>query len=234
MDSFYGLIVQNYALMLAAIISIVKRQLTRFHAMFVLVVVGSPLTIYLLAHAIRSIFFKCNARLESIFGKSVGFARFLNRFVVVAAVPLWVYMIVAIVQPRQAVWFTQTACDDAILQTPGDPTSIHGSHDGSFALFVGIGVAYFAFITVPLGSFIFVWFIIAWVRKRKEIRQRPKGVNYFRRVWRVVTEHYPVIRFAITIMLPFLNWILLLEGTAKFSNESFTPTLGQVSYAPAV
>lgn len=229
-DAFYGLVLQNYSLMIAATISIAWKQLTRLHAVFALTVAGSPVSIYLLVHSLRCICMKCSERLESIFGNSIGIRGKINRAIALLAVPLWAFLIAITLQSPRAGWFQQTACDDAIYKDIGanSTSSTDGWHDGSVTFVLGGGLAVFVFIHLPLGALVSLGVLFALVKQRKRIRNGPPEMSYIRRAWRVTKTTYPFMRFAIFILLPFVTWILTLELGSDFSNEQFTPTLGQV------
>ena len=218
--------------MIAAIISIAWNQLTRLHAVFALIVTGSPVSVYLVFQTMRSIFFKCDVRLEPIFGKSIGYRGILNRAISILAIPFWVFIFATVVRPGSN-WFTQSACDRAALSDPGFHYSKDDFYDGSVAIFVGITVAFWLF-ALPFAGLFCLWVIIACFIKRKKIRNRPADANYFQGAWRVISEDYPFTRFALLILLPFTNWVLSLEMGSNFSNEEFTPSVGQVCHSAAI
>ncbi len=118
--AFYTQLLQMYSFLIAALIAIAARQLTQLHAMFVLFVVASPLSVYLTLHAVRWSFSRRDTGLKAVFkydGEIEGRAgRFywplwrarLNRFLVLLTFPLWIIVFLITLLKRST--FNQAAC----------------------------------------------------------------------------------------------------------------------------
>ena len=210
--------------MIAAIVSIGLRQLTRLHAVFVLTAAGSPLSLYLLFHAIRSIFTDSVLRLSVVFGsgRDVKVRANFNRIAVFIGVPLWITILAVIARPSRAGWFQQVACD-SVFQGYLVGRFFYGP---VYLLLQGDTLSK-VIVLAPVGAFIVAW-AIALTLQRHEINKKNRDVGIVRRIWRGVTDTYPFLRFTTVIALPFTIWIAMLETGALFTNEYFEPTYGQV------
>lgn len=108
--AFYSQLLTVYSFMLTATISIRNGNLTRLHATFAQYSVASPLSLYILIYAIRSVFARKknkNHRMAEVFGKG----QVLNRALVIAMFPFWITLTVFIALPSQRHRFSQLACD---------------------------------------------------------------------------------------------------------------------------
>ncbi len=118
--AFYGQLLQIYSLLIAAVIAIASRELSRLHANFVLFAVSSPLSIYIVTHAFVRTVSRKDTRLKPVFGYedildakegrflSPGWKARLNRASVLILVPVWI-IILAITLKKKG-WFIQETC----------------------------------------------------------------------------------------------------------------------------
>ena len=174
-EAFWSQILTIYSLLFTCFISVIRGDLTRFHALVVLALVLSPITIYFVAYAIRS-FWSTEHRLESLLGRT----RYLRRFIVLFAGAAWLAILIYSYLPKGAERFAQASCK-------------------------GRSVTDYFYLIVPLLYLVFntdliyppivfalpiILMIIAWVaaisRKKNEIW--PQGQPYrprFLKVWSV-------------------------------------------------
>ena len=177
-EAFWSQILTIYSLLITCLISTSRGELTRFHALVVLALALSPITVYFVAYAIRS-FWSGNHRLEGLLGRT----RYLRRFIVLLAGAGWFSMFIYAYLPKDEDRFAQAGCKgrsvmdnfylivpflyiEAALQDP--------SWSFTLALFV-----------LPLAALVAAWIAGIYLR-RKEIW--PPGEPYrprFAKVWSV-------------------------------------------------
>ena len=208
--------------MLAAIISIGLRQLTRLHAVFALTAAGSPLSLYLLTTAIRSLFSKGKLRLDSIFGRGHGRHALFNRAAVITGLPAWCTILIFIGRPSRDSSFQQPACDVQFKHN-----LVGRFFYGPVFILLERTTRTKLLLLMPFALLVMSW-IVAFILQYKRITDGNNDVLWIRKVWRVITDTYPFIRFCTLILIPFAVWLAMLESGALFSNEHFTPTYGQV------
>ena len=180
-EAFYSQILTIYSLLLTCLVSVVRGDLSRFHALVVLALVLSPITVYFVAYSIRS-FWSDHHRLESLLGRT----RYLRRFLVLLAGASWMAILIYAYLPNSEDRFAQASCkgrsvmDAFYLLVP----FIY------IAAFAQVDVAYPAVLfTLPFLIMIAAW-IIAILRRKKEIW--PPGEPYrprFIKVWSVDSAH---------------------------------------------
>ena len=176
-EAFYSQILTIYSLLLTCLISIIRGDLTRFHALVVLALVLSPITVYFVAYSIRS-FWSGQHRLESLLGRT----RYLRRFLVLLAGGIWLGILIYAYLPKGADRFAQASCkgrsvmDAFYLIVP----FLY------IAVFAEFGVIYPAVIfTLAFVLMIATWIVAIFLRKN-EIW--PPGEPYrprFLKVWSV-------------------------------------------------
>ena len=248
--AFYANLLQIYSLFISVIIAIGAQSLTRLHAVFALLAVVSPLTMYLVVHAVFSGKVLGDSRLISIFGfdtselsENVDEARSrrvwaaINRLSVLAIVPTWVTLLVLVlVKPA---WFQQTSCDSGtgslIAVFLGDPLSLLHASDPQ-VLAVGV-------FLVPSWVAAICFARAAYFRNLHSPQELPSrdfnSFNYkpgskkptlatWTQIWRMAIERYPFLKFCTIIVFPFTLWITVLEDGAYYANERLEPTFGQV------
>jgi len=176
-EAFYSQILTIYSLLLTCLVSLVRGDLTRFHALVVLALVLSPITVYFVAYSIRS-FWSGHHRLESLLGRT----RYLRRFLVLLAGASWIAILIYAYLPNNEKRFAQASCKGRSVM------------DAFYLIvpflyiwaFADAGVAYPAVLfTLPFLIMIAAW-IIAILRRKKEIW--PPGEPYrprFIKVWSV-------------------------------------------------
>ena len=238
-EAFWSQILTIYSLLLTCVISTARGDLTRFHALVVLALVLSPITIYFVAYSIRS-FWSTEHRLESLLGRT----RYLRRFVVLFAGASWLAIFIYAYLPKGVDHFAQASCKGRSVME-------------SFYLIVPFiyiqALAYLGDI-YPIVLFVlpFVIMIAAWIiailRKKREIW--PSGEPYrprFVKVWsvtfipligfqadhgfrRTIGYYYPFIQFMTVVAFPMGYWVAVVElctfGTA---DNTFSLSFGQVS-----
>jgi len=230
-DAFYGQLLQMYSLLIAAVIAIAARQLSRLHVIFVLLAVSSPLSLYLTIHAIRRSIIRRDTRLKPVFGYedipegeavrfrwSVWRAR-LNRALVLVIIPFWFAVLVISLKRRD--WFNQRACDDL---NNGNLTDLFFL--GPVLLLYGKSIGTQATILAPFVALVLAW-IGALVIQRELLFKKGELPRPWL-VWRKTKRRYPFLMFCTVIAYPSAIWIAMLESGADFSNESFQPSYGQL------
>lgn len=219
-DAFWAQALQIYSLLIAGIIAIATRGLTRLHAVFVLIDIASPLALYILFLALRTVLLRHKTRLHPVFGAETRWRAIFSIATVLAIFPIWlsVYLIVML----RSTWFQQTACDNVFKDGLVGQFFL-----GPFFLLVGKSWAEKAMLISPVALLALAW-IIAMVAHRKELWRRDLRTNPVE-VWHRATQRYPFLKFCTLILFPSLIWVGMLESGAVFSNEYFEPTYGQVS-----
>jgi len=219
-DAFWSQVLTIYSLLLTAGVSIIRGQLTKFHAVTVSVIVASPLTIYLVIYSTRAMWGGTH-RLENILGRG----HIFKRLFVLLAAAIWIALSIYSYLPGSAPHFAQASCRPQPLLL-------------NFFLLTPISVGIMERADVPwLGPVIAVPFfliILAWVvailLKRRIIW--PPGRPYRFNFWKVVTvvgEFFPFIHFISVVIIPFVYWVACIEIGVYNSNENeFTLTFGQV------
>ncbi|KLO18307.1 hypothetical protein SCHPADRAFT_936375 [Schizopora paradoxa] len=234
--AFYGQLLQIYSLVIATIVAIGSRQLSRLHANFVLFAVSSPLSLYIVTHAfVRSVSRK-DTRLKPIFGYDteeelgiqggrvvppVWMAR-LNRALVLILVPVWLVIFVITLMKKD--WFIQESCGlrvyqgqvvDELLMVPAIFFASRSLNQqraivGSFSVIV---IAWIAAIIRTRNL---------WYDRSSLDLKEPWGL------WRNIRRRYPFLMFVTVILYPFSLWIAALENSAWFLNETADLSYGQL------
>lgn len=176
-EAFWSQILTVYSLLLTCFIAVLRGDLTRYHALVVLALVLSPITVYFVSYSIRS-FWSTEHRLESLLGRT----RYLRRIIVLFAGASWLGILIYAYLPRGVEHFAQASCkgrsvtDNFYLFVPFLYIIVYAS----------LGDPYPAIIfAVPLALMIAAW-VVAIILKRKEIW--PPGQSYrprFIKVWSV-------------------------------------------------
>jgi hypothetical protein len=104
-EAFWSQILTIYSLLLTCGLSIFRGDLTRFHALVVLALVLSPITVYFVGYSVRS-FWSTHHRLESLLGRT----RYLRRFVVLFAGAAWLAIFIYAYLPKGVDHFAQASC----------------------------------------------------------------------------------------------------------------------------
>ena len=176
-EAFWSQILTIYSLLLTCLVAIVRGDLTRFHALVVLALVLSPITVYFVAYSIRS-FWSAHHRLESLLGPT----RYLRRFIVLLAGSTWLAIFIYAYLPKGVDRFAQASCKGrSVMET--------------FYLIVpfiyiwaatSVGVAYpLVLFLIPVLSIIAAWIAAIYLRRRDIW---PPGESYrprFVKVWSV-------------------------------------------------
>jgi hypothetical protein len=181
-EAFWSQILTIYSLLFTCFISTARGDLTRFHALVVLALVLSPITLYFVAYSIRS-FWSKEHRLESLLGRT----RYLRRFIVLAAGASWLGIFIYAYLPKGVDHFAQASCKGRTVTE-------------SFYLIVpflyliayasdGYPVVFFA---LPVILMIAAW-VVAILRKKTEIW--PPGEPYRLRFVKVWSFTFPSCRF---------------------------------------
>ncbi|KAJ6584093.1 hypothetical protein DFH09DRAFT_1308794 [Mycena vulgaris] len=213
-SSFFSQLLNVYSLIIAAIISIHNRNLTRPHTLVALGLAASPLSVYLIIYVIRSILGNQN-RLQAVFGKG----KWLNRGAVLTLLPIWVSVLVFSALPS---WhFQQSACDDVVAANHVVRVF--------FIPFLVFFEVYPIVGAVILGVFIGAWMTGIYLQRREIWKNHDKKLPW-QRIWRKVVDAYPFIQLCTVVFVPHAFWILNVEvGIAVLlTQEKFTATYGQL------
>lgn len=207
--------------MLTCLISIIRGDLTRFHALVVLALVLSPITIYFIGYSIRS-FWSTQHRLETLLGRS----HYFRRFVVVFAGASWLVIFIYTYLPRGEAHFAQASCKGRSV-TEGFYFTVPFLYIQAYA---NIGIVYPAILfAVPFVVMTAAW-ATAILRRRQEIW--PPGEPYRPRiikVCRTVGYYYPLIQFTSVVVLPMAYWVAVVElSTYGTQDNTFSLSFGQV------
>ncbi|KAJ7629368.1 hypothetical protein DFH06DRAFT_718879 [Mycena polygramma] len=215
-SSFFAQLLNVYSLIVAAIIAISEHNLTKFHSVVALTLAASPLSLYLLAYVLRSLFGNRN-RLDKVFGQG----KHLNRLAVILMFPLWIAVLSFTALPDSVWQFQQAACE-AVL-TDGLVVSLF------FLPFIVFFEVYPEIGAALLAVFLFIWGTAIY-RLRKIIWAKHNKILPFGRLWRKVCDHYPFIQFCTVIVLPHVIWIFNIEVGLRIlsSREKFQSTYGQL------
>lgn len=174
-EAFWSQILTVYSLLLTCLISTARGDLTRFHALVVLALVLSPITVYFVAYAIRS-FWSKEHRLESLLGRT----RYFRRFVVLLAGASWLAIFIYAYLPKGVAHFAQASCKGRSV-VESFYLIVPFLYIQAFAYY---GIIYPIFLfTIPILIMVATW-IVAIVRKKSEIW--PSGEPYrprFVKVW---------------------------------------------------
>jgi len=215
-SSFFAQLLNVYSLIVAAIIAIAKHNLTKLHSAVALMLAASPLSLYLLAYVLRSLFGR-HTRLDTVFGKN----KHLNRGIVLLAFPLWIAVLSFTTMPTSVWHFQQAACDSIVA-------------DNTIASLFFLPFIIFFWIFPEIGATLLGIFLLTWgtaiYRQRKVIWAKHNNFLPFGRLWRKVVDHYPFIQFCTVIFVPHFIWIFNIEiGLHILSTrESFSATYGQL------
>jgi len=176
-EAFWSQILTVYSLLLTCLVAVIRGDLTRFHALVVLALVLSPITVYFVAYAIRS-FWSTQHRLESLLGRT----RYLRRFIVLLAGSAWLGIFIYAYLPKGIDRFAQASCKGRsvmeffYLIVPFIYIGVYASDGVVFPLILFL---------IPVLSMIVAWITAIYFR-RKEIW--PPGEPYrphFVKVWSV-------------------------------------------------
>jgi len=176
-EAFWSQILTVYSLLLTCLVSLFRGDLTRFHALVVLALVLSPITVYFVAYSIRS-FWSGQHRLEGLLGRT----RYLRRIIVLLAGATWMGIFIYAYLPNNGERFAQASCkgrsvmDAFYLIVP----FLY------MAAFISLGIAYPVVLFVLPFVLVIVAWIIAILLRKDEIW--PPGEPHRRRfvkVWSV-------------------------------------------------
>ena len=174
-EAFWAQILTIYSLLLTCLISITRSELTRFHALVVLALVLSPITVYFVGYSIRS-FWSTHHRLENLLGRS----HYLKRSVVLFAGVSWLGIFIYTYLPRSENHFSQPSCKGRSV-TEGFYLTVPFLYAQYYA-----EILHIAYPAVLL-SIPFVFVAVAWttaiLRRKEEIW--PPGEPYRPRILKV-------------------------------------------------
>lgn len=238
-EAFWSQILTVYSLLLTCIVSVIRGDLTRFHALVVLALVLSPITVYFVAYAIRS-FWSAHHRLESLLGRT----RYLRRFVVLLAGSAWLGIFIYAYLPKGVDRFAQASCTGRsvmeffFLIVPFIYIAVYTSERIVYPLIL---------FSLPVLLMVTAW-IIAICLRRKEIwppgePYRPRFVKVWsvsfcvrggtpiliRRYRRTIGYYYPFIQFMSVVAFPMGYWVSVVElSTYGTADNTFSLSFGQV------
>ncbi|KAF7297180.1 hypothetical protein MIND_00951100 [Mycena indigotica] len=214
--SFFAQLLNIYSQVIAAVVAIGKHDLTKLHSVIALSLAASPLSVYLVFYVLRTLLGR-ETRLKVVLGEH----HYLNRALVLLAVPLWISVLIFSSMPTHIWEFQQAACDIEVARNK--MASLF------FLPFVVFFEAYPEVGSLLIVSLVIPWSVAIW-RLRIVIWARHDRYLPLARLWRKVVEHYPFIQFYTVLVLPHTVWIFNLEfGLASLSpREKFTATYGQL------
>ncbi|KAF8498942.1 hypothetical protein BU17DRAFT_59222 [Hysterangium stoloniferum] len=228
-QSMWSQILNVYSLLITCAISIILKQLTKIHAIIAITTAGSPVSLYLVFYAIRSMWGGSH-RMEHAVTSNTKLPHnimrqpyFIYRMLVITGLGIWIALAIYILLPRNVSNFIQVSCEGTI-----------GSNVFKYFFilpFVLFGILAKEFGTpgaalagLPIALLVLSWVIPIW-RCCSEIRK--KGT--FTSLWQIMYERYPFIHFATTVVLPFGYWVFLVEVGVMMSNDNtWSITFGQV------
>ncbi|KAF8522707.1 hypothetical protein BU17DRAFT_44486 [Hysterangium stoloniferum] len=222
-DPIWSQMLTVYSLLIACAISILRKELSRIHAIIAVVIASSPTSVYILIYAIRSIFWD-GGRMKAAFGDK----RIVQRVVAIAALPFWIALAAYTMLPKNQSSFTQISCEQALgwgefkefLFLP-------------FVLYVWVtedtGVLGHVLLALPIEIIVLSWFI-AILRSRRDIWTRGERFRFrFRKVWDTIAERYPFILFLSMVIVPSGYWVIVIEfGASDSQDDRWSLTFGQV------
>ncbi|KAF7299705.1 hypothetical protein HMN09_00976100 [Mycena chlorophos] len=215
-STFFSQLLNVYSIIIAALVAIAKKNLTKPHAAVALGLACSPLSIYLIIYVIRSLIGNPN-RLQGVFGPGM----WLSRLSVLMLVPVWFTLLGLEVAPDNSWRFQQSACDEIvaehrIVRDFFEPMIVF------FELYAPLSAVIFAVLAITWGVAIFL--------RRKEIWKPGKGKFPVGRMWRKVVDRYPFIQFCTVVLIPHAAWMFNSEiGVAvMLPRERFSWTYGQL------
>ena len=103
-DAFWSQMLITYSLLLTCGISLIKKQLTRFHSIVLISIVCSPVNVYFAGYAIRA--FWSRHRLDTVLGKE----RYIQRAMVFFSAAVWTAILVYAYLPQPYAKFAQDSC----------------------------------------------------------------------------------------------------------------------------
>ncbi|KAJ7069547.1 hypothetical protein C8F01DRAFT_1113131 [Mycena amicta] len=215
-STFFSQLLNVYSLIIAALIAVAKKNLTKPHTGVALALACSPLSAYLIIYVLRSLF-GFTTRLQTVFGPGM----WLPRLAVLTLVPVWVTLLALSVIPHGAWRFQQSACDEIVAD--------HHVLRYFFEPFL-----VFVEIFAPFTGTVFGLWFISWSAaiyfQRKQIWKPGKGKFPVLRMWRKVVDRYPFIQFCTVILIPHSMWIINIEVGVDImlTRETFSYTYGQM------
>ena len=175
-ELFRSQILAMYSLLITCGISIFLRKLTGIHAIMTTMIAGSPLSVYIIIYAIRSVWGDAN-RLNPVLGPR----HVIPRTLVLTALLLWGGLVVYIIWPSNIPHFAQLSWERYGQQN--DQIMIKHFYFSPIVLIVKANTSFGRLIlTPPIQSTALVLFI-AILRRRREIW--PRGEKYSPRFYRV-------------------------------------------------
>ena len=189
-DSVWAQVISVYSLTIAGGISIFKTQLTRIHAVLTIAIAGSPLSLYIVVHALLSMRprgLRPKNPLTAVFGKNRKiFHRITARLIVLGAFIVWFSLLVYTLLHSHINHFAQSSCEKSIVY---EGNAIIGSiFFLPIYLFIAIGElspAAVVIVTSPIQLTIIAWFV-AIVVKRHDIWRGEGYKFHFLHLWYVI------------------------------------------------
>ncbi|KAF8511279.1 hypothetical protein BU17DRAFT_54716, partial [Hysterangium stoloniferum] len=210
-DPIWSQILTIYSLLFTCGISIIRKQLTRIHAIIAVATSSSPSSAYVIVYAIRSVW-EDGHRMDTVYGKD----HILRRVVAIAALPIWMGLAAYTMLPNYVSHFTQLSCQanferklfKAFLFLP-------------FVFFDSVadeaGPMWSIILGLPVELTILSWFIAIWLSRHKIW---PRGERFKFR-FRTVRHHkHPFILFLSVVVIPSAYWVLLIEIGAVNSSDA--------------
>lgn len=218
--AFWSQMLITYSLLITCGISLIQKNLTRFHSVVLISIVCSPVNVYFTGYSVRAFWSK--HRLNAVLGKK----HYLQRAIVFFSVGIWIAVLVYAYLPRHLTTFAQESCRGT---TEAEELFLGAPFIYLVAFAVDGGVeALIIFLAVPI--LVVVAWVFAIIRRRREIW--PANEPYkakFGKVWRTIMTRYPFLRFWTVVAIPTVYWIGIIElGVLYQQDDALTLTFGQV------
>ncbi|KAF8507424.1 hypothetical protein JB92DRAFT_2735294 [Gautieria morchelliformis] len=230
--NFWTQILSLYSLLFTCGISIIASSLTRFHAIIVMTMASSPLTIYIYFYAVRSIW-AGEHRLSSVLGKD----RFFPRLLVLVAMAIWITLFFYILRPSRTP-FSQESCEGAFGGV--DKQVLQHFYILPVLIFIAAPTTAKCIAMLPSLLTALAWAVVLLLRRREVWRTEKPFRFQFRKLWhlidvhfsRHVPSHYPFIRFVSVVLLPYGYWVAVVESALLLemgaNDDHFSSAYGQI------
>lgn len=174
--AFWSQALITYSLLITCGISLVRGELTRYHSIILISIVCSPVNVYFAGYSIRA--FWSTHRLEAVLGKK----QYGRRIMVFLSVAVWIAILVYAYLPQGHTKFSQDTCRgsslaELVFLLAPIVAAVGLALNGAAGIFV-------LFMVLAIPIFIVIAWIVAIIRRRKEIW--PPGKPYrprFAKVW---------------------------------------------------
>ncbi|KAI0700936.1 hypothetical protein BC835DRAFT_1325811 [Cytidiella melzeri] len=224
-QAFYSSLLNAYSLLLTATISISGGNLSRFHALVVYSIAGSPLWMFVSFYAVCSVVSDKPHRLQVVVGRD----KPIQLGLTIGWAFLQMSYFIFVLLPGTAPHFAQGSCDKTsflvtYMYWVGLTVFIAGAKVHSYWMPIGFASGIITLVTlVP----------VMWIRWSEAVAivKSGKGEMYkMSEFWKLTRRDYPFIFFLNAVIGPTIFWIGTVESSLQESSADnvFTPSFGQV------